>query len=956
MPTISGHVYYDNSNLFTPGTGIANVPVALFNPIGLMGAVALTDAAGAFSFINVPNGNYQLIETWGTGGGIATPVDFATSALPMLLAPTEAEPPLSALSVVPPVLADRLQALTPNLLNITVAGINILNQNFFDGPVGDNPLILTGVSMVGPNLITAASNGTWGSNPPGTLGNTRPAVDPYPGVVPGFSYSTALFPSDGQFTVTNTSIGWANGPWWVTSDHTIGLETGRFQMVNGANPGNAFFTQPVSVTPNTNYALASWVMNLINFNGAAAPQLGIEVLDGNGNILFSQSVNSIPNQPLPMWFQSGFIFNSGANSSVTVKLISLGPLATGNDYAIDDITMYEVQNLLTQNKSFTPSTVYSQTGVGETAAISVTVTNPTGQSINNVSFQDTIDPNLTFVAGSVTVDNVPNLTANPNAGFTLGTLAPGQSVVIKFQVTTNTGPITIPNNATISFNALTSSTGDIFNASFPTNTANLNVVVNNAVVSTTKTVDKAFAKAGDLLTYTLLLNNSGNVPANNVVITDAIPAGTTYVPGSVTGATGTPPTLTLTNPIPIGGNATITFQVQVGATIPIPNPIPNSASTAYTYTVDPANPNGASGNSDSNTVSTQINSAIITATKTADPAFANVGDTITYTIILANTGNVTANNAVLTDVIPSGTTFVPGSLVGATGTPPTLTLANPVPAGGMATVTFQVLIGNSLPNPNPLANSVTAVFNYTVDPANPNSESGTVIAGPANTQVNTAKLVMTKSANKFISYIGDIITYQLAVQNTGNVSANNVVLIDLLPTGVSFVPGSLIVSTAYSGTLTTGLTLSNPIPAGGIVTLSFKAMVDAMPNPNPIANMVNASYVYTVDPASPDAVTATAVSNVVDTIVLRYNFSQQISDLIESVALEQAALAAIANAEGAKIQKMVAMNGVTTQELLCLNKSVSDMMDSLATLEAVLRQKLIAVDCQINENGGTRCM
>lgn len=951
MPTISGHVYYTNSNLFTPGTGIANVPVALFNPSGLTGDVALTDAAGAFSFINVPNGNYQLIEAWGTSGGIAPPVDFATSAVPTPVAPTEAEPPLSSLSVVPPAAADSLQALTPNLLNITVAGSDVTNQNFFDGPVGNKPLTLNGITLVGPNLITAASNGTWGSNPPGTLGNTRPAADPYPGVVPGFGYSTALYPSDGQFTVTNTAIGWANGPWWITSDHTTGLETGRFQMVNGANPGNAFFTQTVAVTPNTNYALSSWVMNLINFNGPASPQLGIRVLDANGNIIFSQSVNPIPKQDLPVWFQNGFIFDSGANSSVTVQLTSLGPQATGNDYAVDDITMFEVQNLLTENKTFTPSIVYSQTGVGEPTTISVTVTNPTSQTINNVSFLDTIDPNLTFTAGSVTIDNVPNPAANPNTGFSLGTLNPGQSVVVEFEVTTTGGPITVPNQATIGFDALSSSNGDVSRTSFPTNTANVEVILNNAIVDTVKTVDKAFAKTGDLLTYTLTLENSGNVSANNVVITDTIPAGTTFVAGSVTGATGTPPTLTLTTPIPAGGASTVTFQVLVDNTLPVLNPIINTASAAFTFTIDPAVPNGGTGTSSSNPAATQINSAIVTADKTADLAFANVGDTITYTVTLTNTGNVVASNVVLTDVIPAGTTFIPGSLLGATGTPPTLTLVNPVPAGGSITVTFKVKV-NTIPNPNPLKNTASAAFIYTVDPANPGSAQGTAISPVAETQVNTAHLVVLKSANKPFSYIGDIITYQISVQNTGNVSANNVILTDLLPAGVSYVPGSLIVSAAYSGTLASGLTLTNAIAAGQIITLSFQAKVDSMPNPNPVLNKATADYTYTVDPAAPEAVNATASSPVVSTLIFRYNFSQQISDLIESVALEQAALAAIAQAEGAKIQKMVAMNGITTKELLCLNKSVSEMMDSISMLEAILKQKLSVVDCQISGSNG----
>lgn len=63
-----------------------------------------------------------------------------------------------------------------------------------------------------------------------------------------------------------------------------------------------------------------------------------------------------------------------------------------------------------------------------------------------------------------------------------------------------------------------------------------------------------------------------------------------------------------------------------------------------------------------------------------------------------------------------------------------------------------------------------------------------------------------------------------------------------------------------------------------------------------------------------------------------------------SVALEEAALV---NAEGAKIQIMAAMNGVSTQTLLGLNQSVADMMDSIAMLEAVLKQKLGIPVCQI---------
>lgn len=72
---------------------------------------------------------------------------------------------------------------------------------------------------------------------------------------------------------------------------------------------------------------------------------------------------------------------------------------------------------------------------------------------------------------------------------------------------------------------------------------------------------------------------------------------------------------------------------------------------------------------------------------------------------------------------------------------------------------------------------------------------------------------------------------------------------------------------------------------------------------------------------------------------------QAITDIITSVALEQTALGHIINAEGEKIQKIVA-DAKTAEEMLAVNKSVESMLNSITKLEMVLQGKLeLFKDC-----------
>ena len=61
---------------------------------------------------------------------------------------------------------------------------------------------------------------------------------------------------------------------------------------------------------------------------------------------------------------------------------------------------------------------------------------------------------------------------------------------------------------------------------------------------------------------------------------------------------------------------------------------------------------------------------------------------------------------------------------------------------------------------------------------------------------------------------------------------------------------------------------------------------------------------------------------------------------MESVALQQAALAHILNAEGEKLQKVVSTEDVTVDQILVTNKSVESMVNSISDLEIILKSKL----------------
>lgn len=529
-------------------------------------------------------------------------------------------------------------------------------------------------------------------------------------------------------------------------------------------------------------------------------------------------------------------------------------------------------NINSPNIQATKSVNKSVATIGDILTYTVIVPNTGLLPANNVTFTDVLPNGTSFIPGSVTIDNVPQTNANPVAGISLGTINNGSSRTVAFQATVVSLPSQNPisNTANITFQYTPIAGGTTFNGLATSNSAGTQI--NLADINGTKSVNKLFTDIGETLTYSISLANIGNIAATNVIYTDPIPSGTTFIPGSVTVNGVTQAGANPANGISIGSIAansttTISFQVFVPS-IPQTNPILNSGTTTYQYIPVPNQP-AVSGTDTTNIVSTQVNNATVTMTKAVDKNYADIGDTLTYTVAFTGTGNTNANNVIFTDVIPTGTTFVLNSLTIDGSTQVGANPANGVNIGSILTgttksVSFQVVV-NTIPVSNAVSNGSSASYQYTVNPSQlPIMKN--ISSNVVTTQINNANLTLTKSTNKQFATIGETISYTILITNSGNTAANNVQLTDPLPHGTILTLGSVTLNGVLQNVDSLVALPIGTIPGGATFTLSFQVTVINITAQNPIINNAFSSYIYTVNPSLPPT-SKTANSNSVTSTI-----------------------------------------------------------------------------------------
>jgi LPXTG-site transpeptidase (sortase) family protein len=364
----------------------------------------------------------------------------------------------------------------------------------------------------------------------------------------------------------------------------------------------------------------------------------------------------------------------------------------------------------------------------------------------------------------------------------------------------------------LTVNVLPSAPTVITNTASVTNTNDTNASNNQdsdrtlligADLAAGKTVTPSSPSEGSTITYTVTAANLGPNPVTGVVLTDTLPAEVTYVisatnQGSYSSSSG----VWTVGDLAAGAQATLRIVATVDS---------GTAGDTVVNTVSGLRSNVNDFNLTNNTASASFTVAAVQATGV--------------------TGRVTSRqtnqpiSGALVQLQDSSNT-VYSFTTGANGWYTfTQTITTPIKTG---------------------SGTVRASKSGYV------SFSATVVVLPGqviqqNIALDTADLVLTKTASSTTVIPGQILTYTLTINNAGTAAANSVAITDVLPSQLTYISDTSGITHTVPAALTYVWRLKNPIAANTSVSFKLRVSV-AVALPSPVTALTNSARVTTQTP------------------------------------------------------------------------------------------------------------
>lgn len=463
--------------------------------------------------------------------------------------------------------------------------------------------------------------------------------------------------------------------------------------------------------------------------------------------------------------------------------------------------------------------------VGDTVTYYLRIFNPSVIEIQNISITDTLVDDSVFDAIAWPIAGRPGVLA-PDDGLPGGE----DEVTFKYTYTVQQGdPDPIVNLVTV-----TAESAEPVVTVQDTDTATLNLVTSDLQLTKTSNAANGRASLGQTIQYTLTLTNLNadpdNNPITNVSVVDTMsPHGTSAIPDCTVASLGSTP-----------ASCTFDHVVSLADGAPLVNTAVATGTQGGVLVTDTA----------TNTV--EIVEMGLSVTKTANTTVAAIGDTVTFTYRIENTGTVTLNDLHVQDSDP-GVVFM---RAGAPAAWPSYLAPGQIEVRtGEHTITSQ--------DPDPYRNTVTVS-------AKAGSQTR-IVQATETVYISNSGLVVTNVPNVAYAEPGGSVIFAYTAMNVGDEQLTGLTLSDsvgsltltaeqqtldpgesvtVYRTVTAELPGP-VVSTVYAqatspdGTVYDTATAEVPVTEGGILVTKSADRLIAGPGET-ITYMVEVTNVGTV--------------------------------------------------------------------------------------------------------------
>ena len=502
--------------------------------------------------------------------------------------------------------------------------------------------------------------------------------------------------------------------------------------------------------------------------------------------------------------------NGAGTATVSFRVIvekgTIGKLT--NEAKVNETPTEEVKTpVITFNKEVNKQVVKA----GERLIYTITLKN-TSEVLGKVTVRDNIPAETTFVDGSIELNEV-QLKDKENNVLTKQDLEQG----IEIEVAANS-------TVKLSFEVRVNSENNLNDGDIIKNTAYVNekpsneeeTEFNKPIISSEKEANKTAVVAGEKLTYTIKVTNTGKADGT-ATVKDEVPTGTELVEGSIA----------------INGSIKSSLtekDLKEGIEVDVSKANENEAGTA-TVSFEVIVKQGTTGmltnKATVNEIPTdEVKTPVITFSKKAEQSTVKAGEKILYTITLVNSSEV-SGKVIVKDKAPENTTFVDGSIK-----------VNGVEKAELTEENLK----NGIEVEVKENSEVTLIFEVTVNEQN-SLNDGDIIKNTAyvnekpseetETEFNKPVISSEKIANKTAVVEGEELTYIINVTNTGKADGKAIIK-DEAPKGTKFVEGSITVNGVEKAELTEkdlkeGIEVDVPKTSdngAGTATVSFRVIVE----------------------------------------------------------------------------------------------------------------------------------